>query len=127
MPFHLHLFMGTPFFSETPFKTNPSVLDVDKVGVYGDEGYYNPGSKHTKYLLSESLAEIRKKYYVRRIIICLIEVTYYSMNIKELTEYVSILISRLLSRPRPPFSLMILNVLFLSYKSLEVPNLFSLL
>ena len=56
--------MGTPFFSDIPFRTNPSNLDVDKVGIYGDEGYYNPGSKHTKYLLSETLAEIRKKYYV---------------------------------------------------------------
>ena len=67
MPFHLHLFMGTPFFSEIPFKQNPLDLDVDKVGLYGDEGYFNPGSKHIKYLLSETLAEIRKKYYVSMI------------------------------------------------------------
>ena len=64
MPFNLHLFMGTPFFSDVPFTSSPSILDVSKVGIYENGSYYLPGSKYMKYLLSEDLASIRDQYYV---------------------------------------------------------------
>ena len=64
MPFNLHLFMGTPFFSDIPFTTSPSILDIEKVGLYSENGYYDAGAKYTKYLLSETLASIRQTYYV---------------------------------------------------------------
>lgn len=64
MPFNLHLFMGTPFFSDVPFTSSPSVLDVSKVGIYENGSYYAPGSKYMKFLLSEDLASLRSEYYV---------------------------------------------------------------
>ena len=68
MPFNLHLFMGTPFLSDVPFTSSPSLLDVSKVGIYENDGYYSPGSKYMKYLVSEDLATIRNQYYVSHLI-----------------------------------------------------------
>ena len=64
MPTHLHFFMGTPFFSDVPFQTTPSVLDLKAVGVYQDGGVKQPGVKYMKLLVSQDLATIRSTYYV---------------------------------------------------------------
>ncbi|KAK8821230.1 hypothetical protein WA538_005858, partial [Blastocystis sp. DL] len=63
MPTHLHFFMGTPFFSDVPFQTTPSVLDLKAVGVYQDGGVKQPGVKYMKLLVSQDLATIRSTYY----------------------------------------------------------------
>ena len=36
LPTHLHFFMGTVYMSEVSFDKNPSVLDIDSVGIYKD-------------------------------------------------------------------------------------------
>lgn len=64
MPTNLHLFMGTPFFSDVPFRTIPSSLDLRAVGVYLDGGVMQPGVKYMKLLVSQDLAAIRSTYYV---------------------------------------------------------------
>ena len=60
----LHFFMGTPFFSDVPFQTTPSVLDLKAVGVYQDGGVKQPGVKYMKLLVSQDLTTIRSTYYV---------------------------------------------------------------
>ena len=64
MPTNLHLFMGTPFFSDVSFRTTPSPLDLKAVGVYLDDGVMQPGVKYMKLLVSQDLTAIRNTYYV---------------------------------------------------------------
>ena len=52
LPTHLHFFMGTVYMSEVSFDKNPSVLDIDSVGIYKDGSWFAPSNKYLKFQMT---------------------------------------------------------------------------